>query len=313
LKFDDFLSEIVHISNRIGQGDPLSMLLYIIYNTDLLEIARNPEEESLGFVDDALAIAEADSFEETVETLTDFMDRNEGGFTWSDDHNYHFAIDKLVVSHYSMKRAPDPGRPGHTMGLEAPKLKLKGKVVRVATTYKYLGIHIDSKLNWKAQTHEATSKATKWILLFKRLTKPASGLLAKFMRRLYITVAVPKMTYGLDAWYMPPYKEQGKRRNTGSVKALKDFGKLQRIATLAITGTLRTTSTNLLDAHVGLLPTNLLLKKICHRALTSICSLPSFNPVALQATRYFERPANRHLRNIQHLIKIFRIDPSTLE
>jgi hypothetical protein len=32
LKFDDYVSETINITNGIGQGDPLSMLLYILYN-----------------------------------------------------------------------------------------------------------------------------------------------------------------------------------------------------------------------------------------------------------------------------------------
>jgi hypothetical protein len=38
LCFDDHLSDLVKINNGIGQGDPLSMILYLFYNTDLLDI-----------------------------------------------------------------------------------------------------------------------------------------------------------------------------------------------------------------------------------------------------------------------------------
>ena len=41
LKFDDYISDTIDITNAIGQGDPLSMLLYIIYNADLLELPDN--------------------------------------------------------------------------------------------------------------------------------------------------------------------------------------------------------------------------------------------------------------------------------
>jgi hypothetical protein len=34
IKFDDYISEYYDIINGKGQGDPLSMLLYILYNTD---------------------------------------------------------------------------------------------------------------------------------------------------------------------------------------------------------------------------------------------------------------------------------------
>jgi hypothetical protein len=54
MKFDDFLPELIYIFNGIGQGNPLSMILYILFNADLLELAWAPVEDALGFVNDAL-------------------------------------------------------------------------------------------------------------------------------------------------------------------------------------------------------------------------------------------------------------------
>lgn len=312
MKFDDFISELIHIFNGIGQGDPLSMILYILYNADLLEIAILPED-TLGFVDDALAMAEGDTFEDNVSTLTDFMNREGGGFDWSDSHNSTFAIDKLAVTHFTQKRVPDPQRRGKTVPLPAPDLILRGKVVRVEPSYKYLGIHVDSQLRWSTQTNEAIAKATKWTLLFRRLTKPSFGLSARFMRRLYITVAIPKMTYGLDVWYTPPHKQVGRRRNSGSVKALRELSKLQRLATIAINGALRTSPTDLLDSHSGLLPMDLLLKKICYRSMLRVCTLPPTNPVSRIAIKYSMFPAKKHRANIQQLLELFDIDPLVFE
>ncbi|OJA13662.1 hypothetical protein AZE42_13373 [Rhizopogon vesiculosus] len=39
LRFDGFTSDWIPIDNGIGQGDPLSMILYIIYSSDLVEVA----------------------------------------------------------------------------------------------------------------------------------------------------------------------------------------------------------------------------------------------------------------------------------
>ena len=39
LKFDDFMSDWFKLDNSIGQGDPLSMILYVFYNTDMLDVA----------------------------------------------------------------------------------------------------------------------------------------------------------------------------------------------------------------------------------------------------------------------------------
>ena len=58
---------------------------------------------------------------------------------------------------------------------------------------------------------------------------------------------------------------------------------------------------------------DLLLKKICFRVLTHLCSLPLTNPAASQVSKYHAHPAKRHITNIQHLLKIFQIDPLSLE
>jgi hypothetical protein len=138
------------------------------------------------------------------------------------------------------------------------------------------------------------------------------GLSANFMRRLYIMVAIPKMTYRLDIWYTPPHKALGKRKNSGSVKALQEFSKLQRLTTIAINGALRSLPTDLLDTHAGVLPIDLLLKKICFRSLVRVCSLPPSNPVSFQVLKYFAKPAKTHHTNIQLLLTLFRVNPMVL-
>ena len=155
MKFDNFLSDFILISNGIRQGDPLSMLLYIVYNADLLEITENPGEDSLEYVDDALVMAEGNDLEETVEILTNFMTREDEGFAWSEAHNSKFALHKLAVSHFTRRRMADPVRPGHTIIRAAPALILRGEEVKVSPAYKYLGIHIDSLLNWKTQCYDS--------------------------------------------------------------------------------------------------------------------------------------------------------------
>ena len=40
LKFDDHTSSWFTLDNGIGQGDPLSMILYLYYNADMLDVAH---------------------------------------------------------------------------------------------------------------------------------------------------------------------------------------------------------------------------------------------------------------------------------
>ena len=56
------------------------MLLYIIYNSDLVDIAKGKNELTLAFVDDAAFIAIGKTFQETDAILTNMLEC-EGGVT----------------------------------------------------------------------------------------------------------------------------------------------------------------------------------------------------------------------------------------
>jgi ribonuclease HI/endonuclease/exonuclease/phosphatase family metal-dependent hydrolase len=314
LKFDDYVSDVINIANGIGQGDPLSMLLYILYNADLLDIPDNPsEEDALGYVDDIALLAMGEDFEESTNRLKDMMTKEDGGIQWSKDHNSKFEVSKSVVLHMSRKTIPDPDSASGRIPLPKPELILEGQLVREVESFKYLGIQVDANLKWKEQAQRATANATKWILQFRRLTKPSSGVKARLMRQLYLAVALPKITYGLDIWYTPPTKPAGYTRNTGSVEALRNLQKAQRMAALAITGTLRTSPNDFVDIHANILPIDLALQKACHNALVRFLTLPSTNPlhqIIRKAKRY---PPVKHPSPIDKLIKMFSLTDVNLE
>ncbi|PPQ91506.1 hypothetical protein CVT25_013882 [Psilocybe cyanescens] len=128
------------------------MILYILYNADLLEIARamtndqDPKEDSVGFVDDAMIIVTRRTLKGNIKALTNIMEKAGGGFTWAKDHNSRFKIDKLAVVHYTRKAVKDPLRLGKMKRQKAPPLLLQGQIVKDKESYKYLGIHIDRNL-----------------------------------------------------------------------------------------------------------------------------------------------------------------------
>ena len=56
LKFDNYVSDRIALDNGIGQGDPLSMILYQYYNADLLDIPMGANETASAYVDDAILV-----------------------------------------------------------------------------------------------------------------------------------------------------------------------------------------------------------------------------------------------------------------
>jgi hypothetical protein len=99
------------------------------------------------------------------------------------------------------------------------------------------------------------------------------------MWQLYIAVAIPKMTHCADIWYTPVHMEAGRKTWSGSIGLTTQLAKVQCMGTLAITGALRSTATDILDLHANLLPTELLFHKVCHSATLRLKTLPPSHPL----------------------------------
>jgi hypothetical protein len=293
------------------------MLLYILYNADLLEITEDElKEDALGYVDDIALVATGDDFEETTQQLKQMMTREGGGLQWSREHNSRFEVSKSAIIHFTRKTIPDPHVEHGRVPMERPKLVLEGQEVKETTCYKYLGVQMDSpsQLCWKEQAQRATANATKWILQYRQLTRPSTGVKSKLMRHLYIAVALPNMIYGFfDVWYTPPTKPVRYTKNTGSVGILRNLQKTQRLATTAITGMLRSLPTDLLDAHAGLFPMELALMKACHRAMTCMLTLPNSHPLHSIITSSKRHTPDKHPSPINQLLSIFKLSRTNVE
>jgi len=134
------------------------------------------------------------------------------------------------------------------------------------------------------------------------------------MYQLYIMVALPKILYGIDIWYTPPHQKPGKKCCSGSIGPLRKLESSQHIATLAITGALRTTPSDALNVHANILPMDLMLEKACHRAIVRMCMLPESNPVANIVKQYYEEiPLVKHPINLHNLLMLFKLDPNKIE
>jgi hypothetical protein len=86
----------------------------------------------------------------------------------------------------------------------------------------------------------------------------------------------------------------------GPAKALNQIVTIQRVRVLAITGGLRTSATDALNAHAHLLPTELMVRKWCHRALTRIAMLPKEHPLHKIIRNRRMSKVKRHKGPLQH-------------
>jgi hypothetical protein len=283
LQFDDYVSDPFPLLNGIGQGDPISMIIYLFYNADLLRVARGPNEMAVGYVDDTAFLAEGSSFLETHAILKRMMNRSGGAFDWSREHNSRFVVSKFALIDFTRRK-----------DMDKPPIRIGNNMIHPTPTHRFLGVIFDHKLCWKPQVEFAVAKASKWTALFKRIARNRSGLSAQLLRRLYIAVATPKIIYAADVWFTPLHKPAGAKKQHGSVAAAGKLTKVQRTAAIAITGCLKTTATDYIEPHANLIPLDLRIKDNCLRAFTRLVSLRGSHPLVEVVKRATDRPAKRH-------------------
>jgi hypothetical protein len=271
LRFDDYISEAISLDNGIGQGDPLSMGLYQYYNADLLDILAEPNQLAIAYVNDAILYMSGSTFEETHKDLINMMMKEKGVIDWSMDHNSPLESSKLALIDFSH----------HSCRITRPNLILPHGTVEPKPSVKYLGVILNQHLNWALQYANIIEKGSNWTTQIRRVTRPGWGITPKYARKLYIGVALPKILYRADVWYMPPpaRKSDNRKRRKGIVKITKKLTSIQRAGTLTITGGLCTSPTDTLDALANTLPIESTIEKWCFRAAVRLASLPDWHPV----------------------------------
>ena len=303
LKFDGYTSDPIEIDNGIGQGDPLSMVMYQYYNADLLDIPRENSEGAIAYVDDTLLLATAEHFEEAHDKLASMMDREGGVTEWSKTHNSPLEYSKLALIDFAHRNSSK----------KRVQLQLPQRQVEPSASTKYLGVILDQNLDWKAQRAHAVKKGTKWAAQIRRIARPSWGITPKYARRLYISVALPRILYAADVWCVAARGERTEKSTLGPAKTTSQMASIQRAGTLAITGGLRTSPSDALDVHAHMLPVAMLVNKWCHGAQTRMAALPEEHPLfKIMKSRRTGR-TKKHKGSLHHLAKWFKIDVNAIE
>jgi ribonuclease HI len=257
---------------------------------------------ALAFVDDTAYVAVAKTFQETHEILTDMMERNGGGYQWSRQHNSRFETSKFALMDFTRSKTKERG-----------PITLDGVVIQPSHHTRFLGIIIDEELTWKEHAAYAIAKGTEYVLQIRRLSKTSMGIPTKLMRQLYQSVAIPKFTYGANIWFKPLLKDDTTTIQRGSKGVADRLTSIQRIAALSITGAMRTSPTDSLEAHANLLPIPILMQKICHCATVRLASLPQTHPLHRKLCWIANHNVRHHRSSLHNLLHTFRVFPNNIE
>ncbi|KAJ6439009.1 reverse transcriptase [Purpureocillium lavendulum] len=238
LSIDGFQSEPYKLTTGEPQGSPLSPILYLFYNADLLDRCNQDENTAaMGFIDDVAILAWAKTTEETCTLLQAALREAED---WASSHASVFAPDKFQLTHLTRAKSRiDTSTP----------LQTRWGVIKPKPTCKYLGVTMDSKLRWRQHIDEMERKVSKTIAALSCLGNTAWGARTKEMRTIYRGVALPQMMYACSAW-----SNAGWPGNGYTQKTLRKIQSLQGRAARVMSGAYKATSLPALDVEMHLLP-----------------------------------------------------------
>ena len=280
LLVDDFRSNTFEIKVGIDQGDAHSLIAWIVYNHQILKIFKKScKETGFLFVDDTAILVTGPDFDDTHTKLKDVMIREGGVMDWAGIHNCTFGIEKFQLLDLTRQKTKDPMRPQKRVALPRYDLILNGQNIKSTTTVKFLGIHIDRELRWKEQIAVVIGKGRDWLRQCTRLAKTSGGVSGRQMRRLYLSVVIPKMLYGADVFLGLALRCELFKDRRGRRVALSKLAAIQRNTAIAIVGGLRTLPNDILNMHADLLPFHLLVDKVRYQAALRLATLPSMHPL----------------------------------
>jgi hypothetical protein len=274
----------------IPQGSPLSPILYIFYNADLLDIriphALTPHL-SLGFIDDIGYGVKSVTTGRNVEKLKEILAEAE---QWRKRHGVQFEKSKYILIHFTRNHRDHTGA----------ALMIDGTTITPTKEAKYLGVVFDQRLKYRAHMNLTVKKGTQFGLAIGGIARATWGALFKYLRRLFTSVTTPKMDYAVAIWHRP--KDQSAPTN----QQLNKLSTVQRQVTKAITGCFRTTPTAALEYETALLPPSLRLQEKVLKTVTRMLTFPPQHPLhewICKAREY--RCGLSHLSNLENIARYF--------
>ncbi|OSC96537.1 hypothetical protein PYCCODRAFT_1379002, partial [Trametes coccinea BRFM310] len=251
-------------------------------------------------MDDVALVTTGKTCDVCHDKVRSFMDREGGAQQWSHSHNSMFSLDKFGLLNCKAQQK--------RIGLGPPLHLSDGTSIAPADHHRFLGVLVDQALCFKQHVAAAYAKGSRLVSQIRRLATARNGLTMQAFG-FYLAVVVPSMLYAADTFMTPLRTLEGHTWQHGSVGHVRRLAAVQRQALLAMTGALRSAPTDALEAHARLLPFDLLVDKLCHRAAVRLCALPDSHPLAPHVRRAGAPFVKSHRSALHELLDAYRLWP----
>ena len=205
----------------LPQGSPLSPILFLFFNADLVQRRIDSHGGAIAFVDDFTAWVTgptAQSNRQGIEAIIkDALD-------WETRSGATFNIQKTAIIHFTRKSYKSDSQP----------FMIKGQAVDPQDHVKILGVVMDAKLKYKEHIWMAASRGLQAAMELRRLR----GLTPSTTRQLFTCMVTPVVDYASHVWM-----------HACNYKLVGPINRVQRMAAQAIVGTFRTVATSVAEAE----------------------------------------------------------------
>jgi hypothetical protein len=162
----------------LPQGSPLSPILFLFFNADLVQRQIDSQGGAMALVDDFTAWVTGPTAQSNREGIEAIISE---ALDWEKRSGATFEADKTAIIHFTPK----------AYKLDQGPFTIKGQTVEPKGHVKILGVLIDTKLKYKGHIARVASKGLEAAMELRRLR----GLSLAIARQLFISTVAPVVDY----------------------------------------------------------------------------------------------------------------------
>lgn len=175
-------SEICDVKSGVPQGSVLGPILYTLFTSDM---PTSNEVTIATYADDTAILATNESPIEASKLVQHQLNLTE---TWFKKWNTAVNTDKSIQVTYTLRKG------------DCPPVTFNGVTIPTSNCVKYLGLHIDRRLNWKQHVKHKKEQLNIKTRKMYWLIGPKSQLNLENKVIIYKTILKPVWTYGIQLW-----------------------------------------------------------------------------------------------------------------
>jgi len=201
IRVDGFMGDKFWIPIGVPQGSPISPILFIVFNSDVIRVikeaqilhagmltAKHAHGCPAGFADDISIWITGTSLEENAVRLASVA---AAVSEWAQQTGQVLESSKTILIHFSRE---------HRKMSDQPWVQLDGSHIHPSKAERFLGLIVDSRLNWSAHVRARTTLALKVALGTRLVYRQSHALPMNRLREIFIGKLWSILTYGIETW-----------------------------------------------------------------------------------------------------------------